>query len=255
MDLDVTDDLVHGSQEQAFFNTYYGGYCYAPLYINCCKHLLAAKLRPSNVDPAEGALEELQQVIKQIRFRWGNVRILVRGDSAYSREEIMSWCELQPGVDYVFGLAKNSRLIKMTAQTQNRAKQEYSQNLETVVSFLETLFTPDDELEKQASELIDSSIWYRSLSYQTLESWSCTPKALSQRLSMRRLVQISVLSLLRSLLTKCLRVSCTPKSIVPEVNWRIVSRNNNLNFLVTAPVPIHLRGINYVCGFLLLLTS
>lgn len=83
LDLDVTDDLVHGNQEQVFFNTYYGGYCYAPLYIFCGKHLLAAKLRPSNVDPASGALEELQRVIKQIRQRWGNVRILVR--SAYSR--------------------------------------------------------------------------------------------------------------------------------------------------------------------------
>lgn len=172
LDLDVTDDLVHGNQEQAFFNTYYGGYCYAPLYIFCGKHLLVAKLRPSNVDPAEGALEELQRVIQQIRKRWGNVRILVRGDSAYSREEIMSWCESQAGVDYVFGFAKNSRLIKMTTQTQDRAKQEYSLKLETVVSFLETLFTPDDEIKKQASELIDSSIWYRSLDYQTLESWS-----------------------------------------------------------------------------------
>lgn len=180
LDLDVTEDLVHGNQEQAFFNTYYGGYCYAPLYIFCGKHLLAASLRPSNVDPADGALEELQRVIKQIRARWGNVRIIVRGDSAYSREEIMSWCESQPGVDYAFGLAKNSRLIKMTTRTQNRAKQEYSQKLETVVS-LETLFTPDEELEKPAIELINSSIWYRSLSYQTLETWSCTPKALSRR--------------------------------------------------------------------------
>lgn len=82
LDLDVTDDLVHGNQEQAFFNTYYGGYCYAPLYIFCGKHLLAARLRASNVDPAEGALSELQRVIQQIRIKWNNVEILVRGDSA-----------------------------------------------------------------------------------------------------------------------------------------------------------------------------
>ncbi len=69
LDLDVTDDLAHGTQEQVFFNTYYAGYCYAPLYIFCGKHLLAAKLRPSNVDPAAGALEELHRVIKQIRER------------------------------------------------------------------------------------------------------------------------------------------------------------------------------------------
>lgn len=79
LDLDVTDDLVHGNQEQVFFNTCYGGYCYAPLYIFCGKHLLAAKLRPSNVDPAAGALSELQRVIKQIRQQWKNVEILIRG--------------------------------------------------------------------------------------------------------------------------------------------------------------------------------
>ncbi len=84
LDLDVTDDLVHGNQEQVFFNTCYGGYYYAPLYIFCGKHLLAAKLRPSNVDPAFGALSEIQRVIKQIRQQWKNVEILVRGDSAYS---------------------------------------------------------------------------------------------------------------------------------------------------------------------------
>jgi hypothetical protein len=105
LDLDVTDDQVHGNQEQAFFNTYYGGVCYAPLYIFCGHHLLAAKLRPSNVDPADGALEELQRVIGLIRQRWQQTHILIRGDSAYSREEIMYWCEQQPKVDYVFGLA------------------------------------------------------------------------------------------------------------------------------------------------------
>lgn len=101
LDLDVTDDLVHGNQEEAFFNPYYGGYCYAPLYIFCGQHLLVAKLRASNVDPAEGALDELQRIIKLIRSRWGNVKILVRGDSAYSREDIMAWCESQMGVDYL----------------------------------------------------------------------------------------------------------------------------------------------------------
>lgn len=164
--------MVHGEQEQVFFNKYYGGYCYAPLYIFCGKHLLAAKLRPSNIDPANGALEELQRVIKQIKEHWSNVSILIRGDSAYSREDIMSWCESQHRIDYVFGFSKNSRLMKMTTEVQNRAKQEYSQKLSPVINFLETLFTPDEELFNQASELIDSSIWYRSLDYQTLNSWS-----------------------------------------------------------------------------------
>ncbi|WP_089094155.1 IS1380 family transposase [Nodularia sp. NIES-3585] len=172
LDLDVTDDLVHGNQEQVFFNTYYGGYCYAPLYIFCGKHLLAAKLRPSNVDPASGALTELQRVIKQIRRQWSNVEILVRGDSAYSRNDIMDWCEAQTQVNYVFGLPQNSRLIKMAMATQNKAKQEFEEKLSTVVSFLETLFVPDIELQTSASHLIDSSIWYRTLDYQTRESWS-----------------------------------------------------------------------------------
>jgi len=172
LDLDVTDDLVHGDQEQVFFNSYYAGYCYAPLYIFCGKHLLAAKLRPSNVDPAAGALEELERVIKQIRQKWKNVEILVRGDSAYSRENIMDWCESQTGVDYVFGLAQNSRLIQMTTTTQNRAKLEFEEKLSTVVSFLETVFQPDKELSNLGSDLINNSIWYKSLDYQTRESWS-----------------------------------------------------------------------------------
>ena len=93
IDLDVTDDLVHGHQEERFFNPYYKGYCYAPLYIFCGKHLLAAKLRASNLDPAPWGLEELQRVIKIIRSRWKKVKIIIRGDSAYSREEIMAWSE------------------------------------------------------------------------------------------------------------------------------------------------------------------
>ena len=179
-DLDVTDDLVHGNQEQVFFNTYYGGYCYAPLYIFCGKHLLAAKLRPSNVDPASGALEELQRVIKQIRDKWSNVQILVRGDSAYSRDNIMAWCESQTGVDYVFGLAQNSRLIQMTTATQSKAKKEFEQKLSPIVSFLETLFIPDEELPQLASELIDNSTWYKSLDYQTRESWSRSRRVVSK---------------------------------------------------------------------------
>jgi hypothetical protein len=104
----------------------------------------------------------------------------VRGDSAYSREEIMSWCESQPGVDYVFGLAKNSRLIKMTLQTQNKAQQEYSHKLATVISFFETLFEPDLELENIAPHLVEPSTWYRSLNYQTEKSWSRNRRVVSK---------------------------------------------------------------------------
>ncbi len=168
----MTDDLVHGRQEEAFFNPYYRGYCYAPLYIFCGKHLLVAKLRASNVDPAAGALSELQRVIKQIQMRWDKVKIVVRGDSAYSREDIMSWCESQIGVDYVFGLAQNSRLLQLSQSIKYRASLDYSKKLQTVVEFFETLFTPSDDLKKEATALINSSVWYCSLDYKTLESWS-----------------------------------------------------------------------------------
>ena len=172
LDLDVTDDLVHGNQEETFFNPYYRGYCYAPLYIFCGKHLLAAKLRPSNVDPAEGGLEELQRVIKIIRSRWKNVKVIIRGDSAYSRENIMSWCESQIGIDYIFGLAPNNRLLQLSQSLKYRASREYSKRIKPVVEFFETLFSPSSNLISDAATLIDNSVWYCSLNYQTLESWS-----------------------------------------------------------------------------------
>ncbi|MGJ5675620.1 MAG: IS1380 family transposase [Nostochopsis sp.] len=172
LDLDVTDDLVHGNQEETFFNPYYRGYCYAPLYIFCGKHLLAAKLRASNVDPAEGGLGELQRVIKIIRSRWKDVKIIIRGDSAYSREDIMSWCESQTEIDYVLGLAPNNRLLQATKSIQYRASQEYSGKIQHIVEFFETLFPPSPDLKNDAAVFVDNSVWYCSLDYQTLDSWS-----------------------------------------------------------------------------------
>lgn len=171
LDLDVTDDSVHGSQEQAFFNTYYGGVCYAPLYIFCGHHLVAAKLRPSNVDPANGALEELQRVIGLIRNRWEHTHILIRGDSAYSRDEIMSWCEDQQRVDYVFGMATNSQLRMRASDVIVKAKADYEQRLTPVTSLMEELFSPDEDLTV-AGELVRVALWYRSLTYKTKNSWS-----------------------------------------------------------------------------------
>ncbi|MHC5917848.1 MAG: IS1380 family transposase [Nostoc sp.] len=172
LDLDVTDDLVHGNQEETFFNPYYRGYCYAPLYIFCGKHLLAAKLRASNVDPAEGGLGELQRVIKIIRSQWKDVKIIIRGDSAYSREDIMSWCESQTEIDYVLGLAPNNRLLQLSQSIQYRASQEYSGKIQHIVEFFETLFPPSPDLKNDAAVFVDNSVWYCSLDYQTLDSWS-----------------------------------------------------------------------------------
>ena len=109
LDLDATDDPLHGNQEGKFFHGYYDSYCYLPLYIFCGRHLLAAKLRRANVDAAAGAVEETARLVAQIRRRWPRVRILLRGDSGFCRDALMAWCEANR-VDYVFGLARNERL-------------------------------------------------------------------------------------------------------------------------------------------------
>jgi len=111
LDLDATDDPLHGHQEGRFFHGYYDGYCYLPLYIFCGEHLLVAKLRRSNIDGAAGAREELERLVAQIRERWPATRIVLRADSGFCREELMSWCE-HNGVDYLFGLARNARLVR-----------------------------------------------------------------------------------------------------------------------------------------------
>jgi Transposase DDE domain group 1 len=110
LDLDATDDPVHGEQEGRFFHGYYDCYCYLPLYVFCGQHLLAAKLRPASVDAAAGAVEEVARIVKQIRRSWPNVRIVVRADSGFARDELMAWCEAN-GVEFVFGLQQNERLI------------------------------------------------------------------------------------------------------------------------------------------------
>jgi hypothetical protein len=110
LDLDATDDPLHGHQEGRFFHGYYGGWCYLPLYVFCGRHLLAAKLRRANIDASAGALEEVARIVQQIRQRWPRVCILLRADSGFARETLMVWCE-QNRVDYVFGLARNERLV------------------------------------------------------------------------------------------------------------------------------------------------
>ena len=110
LDLDATDDPLHGRQEGRFFHGYYDCYCYLPLYVFCGRHLLAAKLRRSNIDAAAGAVEEVARIVGQIRARWPRVKILLRADSGFARDALMTWCETN-SVDYVFGLARNERLV------------------------------------------------------------------------------------------------------------------------------------------------
>ena len=104
LDLDATDDTIHGEQEGRFFHGYYDSYCYLPLYIFCGRFLLGAKLRPANIDGAAGAVDEVARIVARVRARWPKVRIVLRGDSGFCREELMAWCEAE-GVAYLFGLA------------------------------------------------------------------------------------------------------------------------------------------------------
>jgi Transposase DDE domain group 1 len=121
LDLDATDDPVHGEQEGRFFHGYYDCYCYLPLYVFCERHLLASKLRVASIDAASGAVEEVARIVAHIRQRWPRVRILLRADSGFAREEMMAWCEAN-GVHFLFGLAKNKRLIGKISTEMARAE-------------------------------------------------------------------------------------------------------------------------------------
>jgi hypothetical protein len=122
LDLDVTDTPLHGQQEARFFHGYYGHYCCLPLYIFCGEHLLCARLRPSNQDASAGSVEEVEGMVRQMRRRWPKTQIILRADSGFCREELMAWCE-NNDVDYVFGLARNSRLRRKIAAPLREAKQ------------------------------------------------------------------------------------------------------------------------------------
>ena len=124
LDLDATDDPLHGSQEGRFFHGDYGHYCYLPLYIFWGEELLCARLRPSNIDAAKGSVEELTPIVTRMRQRWPEVQIIIRGDSGFCREEIMAWCEANH-IDFVLGLAKNDRLNALSLKARCRAQQRF----------------------------------------------------------------------------------------------------------------------------------
>lgn len=129
LDIDITDDPLHGDQQGRFYHGYYREYCYAPSYIFCGRHLLGCRLREANQDSAAGAVDELQRIISRIREKWSKTRIIIRGDSGFCREELMRWCE-ESGVDYVFGLSKNPRLMKRVKKEARKACIEHRRSKE-----------------------------------------------------------------------------------------------------------------------------
>jgi hypothetical protein len=123
-DLDATDDPLHGHQEGRFFHGYYDCYCYLPLYVFCGEHLLAAKLRPADIDGAAGAQDIIRRIVEHIRSSWSQVNIVLRGDSGFCREPLMAWCESN-GVDYLFGLARNARLCRIIGAQLHEARLQF----------------------------------------------------------------------------------------------------------------------------------
>lgn len=154
LDLDATDDPLHGEQQGRFFHGYYRCYCYLPLYIFCGEHLLCAQLRPSNQDAAAGSLEEVERIVRRVRQQWPSTQIVLRADSGFCRDWLMSWCE-DNDVYYVLGLAKNARLKRALGEALAKAKSLYSQT-------------------EQAARV------YRELRYRTRKSWSCERRVIGK---------------------------------------------------------------------------
>jgi hypothetical protein len=148
LDLDATDNPLHGHQEGRFFHGYYDCYCYLPLYIFCGPHLLAAKQRCANIDAAAGAVEETARIVVQIRARWPQVRILLRADSGFARDALMSWCE-RNDVDFVFGLAKNQRLVTEIAAELAAAEQDSKASGQPARRFKEFPWSTRDSWSRQ----------------------------------------------------------------------------------------------------------
>ena len=146
LDFDATDDPLHGQQEGRFFHGYYKAYCYLPLYVFAGEHLLVAKLQQANQDASAATVEVLEWLVAQLRSQWPEVRIIVRADSGFARDAIMSWCE-EHGVDYVLGLARNSRLAATIESELAEAKAAW-------------------EATGGASRV------FKDFAYRTLESWS-----------------------------------------------------------------------------------
>jgi len=136
LDLDATDIPLYGHQPERFFHGYYDSYCYLPLYLFCGDQLLCARLRPANRDAAKGALDEVKRIVAQLRASWPEVKIVLRADSGFCRDELMAWCE-QNKADYLLGLARNSRLQKIVGKQMHEAKMEHEKTEKAARVFAE----------------------------------------------------------------------------------------------------------------------
>lgn len=153
LDLDTTDVELHGRQEGRFFHGYYDEYCYLPLYIFCGEHLLGVRLREANIDASAGSLREIERIVGQIRAAWPQVRIVLRGDSGFCREELMSWCE-QHQVEFVFGFARNDRLRRTIADAMTEAARKYQQTRQAARVFVEFLYETTTGSWSQARRVV-----------------------------------------------------------------------------------------------------
>jgi len=136
LDIDTTDLPLHGKQEGRFFHGYYDEYCYLPFYVFCGEQVLCARLRESNHDASFGSLAEIERIVKQLRAAWPEVKIILRGDSGFCRNQLMSWCE-NNRVDFVFGLARNQRLRRIIGQQLWQAREQWEQTREPARVFVE----------------------------------------------------------------------------------------------------------------------
>ena len=160
LDLDATDDPVHGDQLGKFFHGYYKSYCYLPLYTFCGGWPLGAVLRPSNIDGCAGTVRELERIVPKLRAAWPSVRIVIRADSGFCREHILRWCE-NHNVDYIIGLAKNKRLARAIGGELRQARDLF-------------------EMTGEAARV------FKDFTYRTKKSWSCERRVIGKAEHLRK---------------------------------------------------------------------
>jgi len=160
LDVDTTDLPLHGKQEGRFFHGYYDCYCYMPLYVVCGRHLLASKLRPSNIDGAAGSMAEVARIVAQIRAKWPRTRIILRADSGFARDGLMSWCE-EHGVGFILGLAHNARLNAAIEAELLEAKEESRTSGQPARRFKELTWSTRDSWSRER-RVVAKAEWTQS---------------------------------------------------------------------------------------------